>query len=136
MQIFDCFPSPYIKAADLQGKDVPVVIDTVTIEDVGHPKERLPVVYFSGHDKGMVLNVTNSGTISSLYGENTAEWKGRPITLFPTTTEFSGRTVPCLRIRPVAPQSPQATVVQPTPVESVPLPQQSDPPPASGGIAF
>ena len=119
MQIFDCFPSPYIKAADLQGQEVSVVVDTIKMEEVGHPKESRPVCYFAGHTKGMVLNVTNSGTIVSMYGENTAEWNGRPITLFPTTTEFGGRTVPCIRVRPAPPQMPQSVAVQ-TPVQ---LPQ-------------
>ena len=54
MRISAAFPSNYIKAADLQGRNVKVKIDRIEMEEVGgEPK---PSLYFLGKDKGMVLN--------------------------------------------------------------------------------
>ena len=48
-------------------------------------------------------NRTNARTIAELYGPETNDWRGRHITLFPTTTDFRGASVDCIRVRPEAP---------------------------------
>jgi len=100
MDINGAFPSTYLKTADLQGQRVPVQIAHVRVEPVGQGKDQedLPIVYFQGKQKGMVLNKTNANTIAAAYGPETDMWTGQTITLYPTTTDFAGRTVPCLRV--------------------------------------
>jgi len=116
MNIKSAFPSKYIAAADLQGHDVPVCIQTVRMEAVegkNGQRDELPIIYFHGKKKGMVLNVTNSNTISDMYGSETDNWANKWITLFPTTTEFGGKMVDCLRVRQTPPQqSAQAQSVR------------------------
>lgn len=93
------FPSKYLKAPDLRGKDV-----TVTVESVEQTKIRgdvVNIVHFEGKDKGLIMNVTIYNQISKAAGsEDTDEWCGTQIVLFPTTTEFGGETVDCVRVRP------------------------------------
>ena len=118
MRISSAFPSKYLKASDLQGREVQVKIDDVAIEVMEQAGEEKPVLRFIGTEKGMVLNRTNSDTIANAYGDETDTWHGKPIVLFESTTSFGGRTVPCLRVRiprPVAKPAP----LPPPPQESV-----------------
>lgn len=116
MNINDAFPSKYIAAADLSGQDVPVTINRVDFEDVGQEKERRPVLYFDGKSKGLVLNKTNSFTIGDIHGPEMDAWPGKPITLFPTQTDFQGKQVACIRIRiqaaSVEPPASEAPMVE------------------------
>ena len=64
--------SKYLKAADLNGGDKVVTIDRVVEEEVGLEKERKPVCYFSGLQKGFVLNKTNSDRLAHKLGDETA----------------------------------------------------------------
>ena len=70
MRISAAFPSKYLKAADLQGKQVTVVMSHVTMETIGDDER--PVLYFKGKDKGLVLNKTNANTIADAFGDDTA----------------------------------------------------------------
>jgi hypothetical protein len=99
------FPSKYLQAADLEGSDQVVTIKIITpVEEVGQSKDKRPVVYFDGVTKGLVLNKTNAKRIAKLYGNDTAAWIGRPITLYPSECDFGDETVPCLRVRDSVPQ--------------------------------
>jgi hypothetical protein len=122
MNVNSLFPSKYVAAGDLMGQDVAVVISGIKQEEVGEDEKRLPVLYFVGMKKGMVLNRTNAKRIAELYGAETDAWIGKTITLYPSETEYAGDTVPCLRVRkeqlnglasvPVVPQpAPQAAPV-------------------------
>lgn len=100
MQISQAFPSNYLKAADLQGRNITVKIDRVEKEKIGNDSKL--VLYFQGKEKGMVLNKTNANNIAYLYGEETDEWAGAEITLFEAMVDYQGKTVPAIRVR--APQ--------------------------------
>ena len=100
MKISAAFPSKYIKAADLNDKPMTLIIGRVDLEKVGmgdtDPK---PVVYFTKAKKGMVLNKTNSKVISMAYGDDTDDWEGKTVTLFPAMVDFAGDTVEAIRVR-------------------------------------
>lgn len=99
MKMSEAFPSPYVQAHELQGRDVKVQIHSVTMEIVGNPPENLPVVHFANTKKSLVLNKTNGNTIAALHGDDTDLWNGKEVTLYATTTEFGGKIVPCIRVR-------------------------------------
>lgn len=100
MNVNDAFPSKHLKASDLKGSVVPVTISHVEIEEIGQKKDRKPVLYFSGKDKGLVLNKTNSKRIADLLGSpETDDWAGQRIALYPSETEFQGDTVECIRVK-------------------------------------
>lgn len=94
----DIFPSNYIKADDLKGRDIPVTISHAAIEKLGNDQKL--ILYFQGKDKGMVCNKTNFGRIAYLYGDETDDWAGKEIVLTSEFVEFQGKTVKGLRIRP------------------------------------
>lgn len=112
MHIMQYFDREYLHACDLQGAARDLTISRVasgTIVSEGGRKTRKPVVFFEAREgreapKGLALNKTNSKTIASLYGADTAAWIGKRVTLYPTTTTFGKEEVECIRVRPVAPK--------------------------------
>jgi hypothetical protein len=99
MKIGSAFPGQYLKCADLNGKRVGVVIDGVTVEDIGG--ETKPVLHFKGKERGLVLNKTNANSISMIVGtDETDNWPGKRITLYPSKTDFQGKRVDCIRVDP------------------------------------
>ena len=102
MDIDAAFPSTYLKAADLQGKQVTVVMERIEMQDVGD--DHKPVLYFQGKEKGLVLNKTNANNIKDAYGNETSGWFGKQLIIFPTKVDFSGRRVDAIRVRAPAPE--------------------------------
>lgn len=96
----DIFPSNYIKADDLQGRDIPVTISHAVIEKLGNDQKL--ILYFQGKEKGMVCNKTNFNRIAFMYGDETDNWDGKRITITSEFVEFQGKTVKGLRIKPPA----------------------------------
>ena len=112
MRISTAFPSKYLKATDIpNGRELNLQIDSVLMEVMEQSNEEKPVLSFIGKQKGLVLNVTNSNTVSDIYGDDTDKWHGKPVVLFTSTTSFNGRNVACLRLR--APDATSAPVVAP-----------------------
>lgn len=96
------FPHDYLCAADLQGKEHKVTIDSVSLQDLqgdDGKKQKKPIVKFVGKEKGMVLNKTNARFIAKLYGPLTDEWTGKQITIYGTTCKAFGETVECVRVK-------------------------------------
>jgi len=97
MNINGAFPSNYLKAADLQGRRALVTISHLKMEDIGD--DHKPVVYFSGKEKGLVLNKTNANMITEIAKtEETDRWSGLAIVLYPTKTDFQGKRVDAIRV--------------------------------------
>ena len=102
--IDDFFPSKYLKASDLQGRDVKVTIQSLIpeqFENDGKTDTKL-VVYFVGKEKGVVLNKTNAGTIAAAYGYDYTTWSGNQITLYTAMVDAWGETKEAIRIRVTA----------------------------------
>ena len=104
------FDDKYIGAWNLLGADVVVEISEVQpqILKTDRGEVRKPILSFVGKDKGMVCNKTNSRCIAALYGNDTAKWIGKLITLYPTTTSVGGKVVDCIRVRPEIPEGKRA----------------------------
>jgi hypothetical protein len=99
--------SKYFKAADITAEKK-LRIKNVTVEQIGigSDKEQKLVVWFTNDLHGLVLNKTNNRTLRGAFGDDTANWVGKVIVLFPTTDEFRGRMVPVLRVRIPPPKQP------------------------------
>lgn len=134
--INDAFPSNYLKASDLQGREVVVTIDRVEFEAVGREREMKAVVYFQGKQKGIVLNKTNAKKIIEISGSAlTEEWGGTQIKIYPTETEFGGETVDCIRIKPVGKAAMGRMTPAPKPVP-VAVPEDHSAPLTDDEIPF
>jgi hypothetical protein len=84
------------------GEDMTVTIDFVQNEEItgtGGKKEVCMVARLV-NEKPLILNATNSKSISRLYGPFIEDWRGQDITLHASTTKMGGEIVECLRIRP------------------------------------
>ena len=97
MDMNAAFPSTYLKAADLKGKAVSLIMDRVAFEDVGG--EQKPVLYFRGTDRGIVLNKTNTNMIAEMYGYESDDWAGKKVVLHTERVPFQGKLVDSIRVR-------------------------------------
>jgi hypothetical protein len=93
------------------GKEVTLTIAKTATEKVigaNGKKEDCFVVYFKEADKPMILNRTNSKTISKLYGTPYVEdWIGKRVTIGVDIVNAFGEQTEALRIRMVKPQPAQ-----------------------------
>ena len=98
-----------------EGEDLIVTIKQIKVEQItgeGGRVEQLSVCYFQEKQKPLILNVTNSKQIQSIYGTPYIEdWVGKQIQLFKSTTKMKGEVVDCVRVRPllVSKQKPAFT---------------------------
>jgi hypothetical protein len=98
MKFNKLFKSSYVKAADLNGRQRKLTITSVGVEAVGRDQEEKPVVRFEEIEQAMVLNRINGETLCEAYGDDTDNWEGRKVVLFPSKTEYAGKRVDCVRI--------------------------------------
>lgn len=116
MNINEAFPNRYLKAADLNGRDVTVTIKSVEREEIGFDKERKLVLAFANTEKLMVCNKTNGIAIAKMHGEETDNWVGKKIILCAKDVEFQGTMTSALR---VLAQKPEAHKKAPPPAPPV-----------------
>jgi len=126
MDIYSAFPSKYLKASDLMGRNARVLIGRVEVEMIG--QDRRAILYFQGKEKGLVLNKTNANTIADTWGPNTDTWEGKEITLYPARVDYQGKRVDAIRVQ----------VTQPVRQQPAPAPQQqhASPPPAASPDSY
>lgn len=110
-KISEEFASKYLKAEDLKGKDVALKIteaELVEFDDEKNPgrKKKKVRLSFAKTDKQMILNVTNCDIVAELHGDDTDDWIGQYVTLFPTKVQYGNERVLAIRIRDVAPPIP------------------------------
>lgn len=97
MDVDAFFPSRFIKAVDLGGKDVTLTIESVVGDELEGEKGKQfkGIVSFVGAKKKWVLNRTNALCLKALWGRETDAWKGHRVTIYPTT--FNDE--PCIRVK-------------------------------------
>jgi len=116
------FPSRFFKAADIPRDGLVLQIAKVEHEKVGPDQKNKWVVYFKGQEKQLVLNGTNWELIVvALREDDSDNWMGKTIELYPTKTQFGSKMVDCIRVRRHRPGP-----------ETPPAPPPSTPP-AKGG---
>lgn len=113
------YDSGFLKGAHLTpGRDYPVRIVRITAirakyRNEPEAKSQLRLYLHEGdlrrHDLEPLplhLNPTNRETIERIHGEEPIGWKGKAITLYRDKTDVGReKNVPCIRVRPQAPQS-------------------------------
>jgi hypothetical protein len=88
---------------------IALTIKGLAVEEMGHgtEKERKAVVYFERATKGLVLNRTNAMIIAHLYGDETDDWRGCRITIYPTRVKAFGSLQDAIRVREEIPAEPK-----------------------------
>ena len=117
MKVSEAYPSDYLKAADIGDATPTVIIVSAELETVGQgaKAEQKLVLGFKGKEKRLVLNKTNSNTIAALYGDETDDWLGKPITLVTREIEYDGKVAPAIRVSAKKPNLPTASAAKPKP---------------------
>jgi hypothetical protein len=96
------FPSKYLKPVDLKGQAVVLTIATapvMTLKFRGKEEDKV-VLHFKGTSKLLPLNVTNfCATADAVGKDNSDDWSGCKVEVYPDTAQLNGQTVPCVRIR-------------------------------------
>jgi hypothetical protein len=105
MRSNDAFPSRFLKCADLKGRAHELVMERVIKEDISG--EQKLVLYFQDRKKALVLNKTNFCVIEDVYGDSD-DWSDQPIIVYPDKTQFQGKRVDCVRVRPPEPSKTAA----------------------------
>jgi hypothetical protein len=65
------------------------------------------VLYFQKATKGLVLNRTNAMTIAGLYGDESDDWTGKRISIYPTRIRAFGAMQDTIRVREEIPAQPR-----------------------------
>jgi len=137
MKLGEAFPSAFLKADDLGGRQVTVTIDHADMEVIGQGRDKASklIIGFRGKEKKLVCNKTNANMIASMYGDETEGWIGKQITLVAREVEFQGEMVVAIRVlaKPAAAQAgkaaPRPAAARPAPA---PAPAAEEPPPFAG----
>ena len=98
----EAFPSKYISKEDLPEPRMFTVEDVqMEVFDDDEGQKSKPVMYFADEDsKPFIVNGTNWLTIEGMYGEDSDNWKGKPITLFnDPSVMFGKKRVGGVRVR-------------------------------------
>ncbi len=105
------YPSRWLSSKDLDGEDKIVTISRIEEEQIGGDDKW--VLYFrkTETDKGLVLNQTNAKSIAKLHGEDSDDWIGKAITLYPTEVQFKNEMVEAIRVRSKAPAKVKKALV-------------------------
>src|SRR5262249_30410628 len=100
--IDDYYPSKFLRASDLKGKEITVTIDRVEAEDFEQDgaKRAKPVVHFRDKSiKPLVCNKTNSSRLATALGDkDTDAWAGKQVRLYPDMEEFRGQVHEVVRV--------------------------------------
>ena len=92
----ELYPGRFLKAGELQGKQVTLAISSVDLDELeGDAGKKIKgVISFEKTPKQLCLNKTNGICIRSMFGRKLADWVGKRITLFPS--QWNGDD--CIRI--------------------------------------
>ena len=119
MKFSETRPSKYLKASDLEDREIILTMDYVEVQELYGQDAEKPVLFFRDTEKALVLNVTNGNTIAGEYGDEMDSWSGKPIIVYPDRTDFGGKRVPCLRVKIPAAPAPANVPVAAEPVAAV-----------------
>lgn len=89
--------SPFLTSDNVKEESIIAPIENVEKQEVGTDKKW--VLFLRGHDKGLVLNATNTRKLIELFGDESDNWIGKRIELFFTEANFKGKAVGAVRIR-------------------------------------
>ena len=99
MRANDLCPPKFLTASDFD-EDTEVTIERFEADvEVGKDGELRTVMYLKGYSRPMVVNATNRDRSTPQLGQQLDGWVGKQITLYPTTTDFGGKEVACIRVR-------------------------------------
>jgi hypothetical protein len=58
-----------------------------------------PVLPFQDQPQALVLNKTNFTALSLMFGEDTNDWIGAKVSLYPSRVDFKGKVMPTIKVK-------------------------------------
>jgi hypothetical protein len=100
----DYFQTPaskYFRAGDFTKELVGTIrsVDRTEFKNNDGSATAKPVLHFQDMSQALVLNKTNFTTLSLMFGEDTNDWIGAKVALYPSRVDFKGRTMPTIKVR-------------------------------------
>lgn len=116
MKTGDVYGGNWLEADDLGGRQVSVVIESVSVHEMNDGK-RKAALHFVGKDKALLLNVTNASVIEGITGTDEMDnWAGTRLVLYKDpNVMYQGKRVGGLRVKAAA--LAQRPTPPPPPVE-------------------
>ena len=107
MKLSEMFPKKYASGADFKDKAVTLTIALIRTERMrpqpGAPEVQKFVIYFENATKGVILCKTLSYEIADAIGcdedEDTSNWTGKRVTLYPVPMMVAGKRRIAIRAR-------------------------------------
>jgi hypothetical protein len=100
----DYFQSPaskYFRAGDFTKELVGTIrsVDRTEFKNDDGSAAAKPVLHFQDLPQALVLNKTNFTALSLMFGEDTDDWAGEKVALYPSRVDFKGKTMPTIKVR-------------------------------------
>ncbi len=105
----ELYPGRFLKSDLLKGHKITLTIADVDVQELtgetGKPAAKVIVTFQRPQAEAwakipleLVLPKTNGECLRRMFGNKPAGWRGKPVTIFPSTTKFGRDTVDCIRI--------------------------------------
>ena len=93
--------SKYFRASDFTQEIVGTIgsVESAEFKNDDGSAAVKPVLHFQDRPQALVLNKTNFTALSLMFGEDTNDWIGAKVALYPSRVEFKGRTMPTIKVR-------------------------------------
>ena len=100
----DYFQTPaskYFRAEDFTKELVGTIrsVDRTEFKNDDGSAAAKPVLHFQDLSQALVLNKTNFTALSMMFGEDTNDWIGAKIALYPSRVDFKGKTMPTIKVK-------------------------------------
>lgn len=98
----EMFPSRFLHARELRGKDVTLPISAADREVLANDKGKeivKGIVSFKGTTKQWPLPKVCGTALLKMFGPNPQDWVGKRVTIYPTTAHFGKEIVDAIRVR-------------------------------------
>jgi hypothetical protein len=93
--------SKYFRASDFAKEIVGTIgsVESAEFKNDDGGTAVKPVLHFQDQPQALVLNKTNFTALALMFGEDTTDWVGEKIALYPSRVDFKGKTMPTIKVR-------------------------------------
>lgn len=97
------FPSRFLKGDEVGDKELDLNIREIKREKVysrqTNKDDLVLVVYFDGKDRGVIIKKERANDIKAIYGDDTDNWKGKPVRLYTVKKKVRDGIVDVIRFK-------------------------------------
>jgi len=93
--------SKYFRASDFSKEIICTVesVDSCEFKNDDGSAAVKPVLHFQDMPQALVLNKTNFTALSLMFGEDTNDWIGAKVSLYPSRVDFKGKVMPTIKVK-------------------------------------